>query len=105
MTVNRKSSDRVLIIGPGRKTEGGVSTVIARIFAELKESSEYDVRWVASHRSGSIPVKIWQAIIGFLHAAWLIPPAKLIHIHSAAGVSFVRKSMFLWLAKLWRKPV
>jgi len=105
MTVNGKSADRVLIIGPGLKTEGGVTTVIARIFAELKKSSEYDVRWVASHRSGSIPVKIGQAIIGFLHAAWLIPPAKLIHIHSAAGVSFVRKSMFLWLAKLWRKPV
>jgi len=105
MTVSRKPADSILIIGPGRKTEGGVTTVIERIFAEIEKSPEYDVHWVASHRSGSIPVKIGQAIIGFLHAAWLIPRRKLIHIHSAAGVSFVRKSMFLWLAKLWRKPV
>ena len=95
----------VLVISPGPMTEGGITTVVRRVTEQLAGRSEVAVIWIASHRSGSGIEKIWQAMSGFLRACREMSNADLVHIHSAARVSFFRKSIFFWLAKTYRRPV
>ena len=95
----------VLIISPGPMTEGGITTVVRRVTEQLTGRSEVAVTWIASHRSGSSIEKIWQAFSGFFRACREMSHTDLVHIHSAARVSFFRKSIFYWLAKTYRRPV
>ena len=45
---------KVIIVAPGRKSEGGIRTVISSIYAILSENSEFDIYWLETHRSGSL---------------------------------------------------
>jgi glycosyltransferase involved in cell wall biosynthesis len=63
------------------------------------------VRWVVPHRTGNALMKVVQAIHGWLHALILMPFTDVVHIHSAAYVSFFRKTLFFMLARLFRRPV
>ena len=95
----------VLVIAPGPNTEGGITTVIDRVTAALSCSSRVELRWIATHRSGSAMEKLFQAISGFLEATYHIRKYDIVHIHSSLKVSFVRKSAYFWLAKVFRMPV
>ena len=96
---------KVMIVGPGLRTEGGITEVIRRIFSQLDASPNIDVVWVAMHRSGNALQKIGAALTGFLKSVWLMPGSDIAHIHSAADISFFRKSIVYWIARLFRKPV
>ncbi len=95
----------VLVIAPGLNTEGGITTVVDRVTTAISCSSCVEIRWIATHRSGSILAKLFQAILGFLEAAYHIHKYDIVHIHSSANTSFMRKSIFFWLAKAFRVPV
>lgn len=95
----------VMVVGPGPQTEGGITEVIRRVITALGGRSDYRLRWVAMHRSGSALQKIRAALAGSLEVLVTMPRYDIVHIHSAAYISFFRKSFVFWNAWLWRKPV
>ena len=94
-----------MIVAPGPDTEGGITTVVTRVMEFLPGISGLKVRWVVPHRTGNALMKVVQAIRGWLHALILMPFTDVVHIHSAAYVSFFRKTLFFVLARLFRRPV
>jgi len=96
---------KVLIVGPGRRTEGGITSVISRIQPCLDADPSIEAVWIETHRSGNRLAKATQAAIGVVRMLQNIPGADIVHIHSSAELSFIRKSAFFWLARMWRKPV
>ena len=94
-----------MVVGPGPQTEGGITEVISRIVKVLRQRPDYVVTWVAMHRSGSGLQKAVAAIKGIATAIFTMPRYDIVHIHSAAYVSFVRKSLVFWVARLWRRRI
>ena len=103
--IKNKEELSVLIIGPGKKTEGGITTVIQRVTEGFNSIDRVKWRWIASHRSGNIFFKLYQFLAGFIEASYHINDYKVMHIHSSAFISFWRKSIFFWLSKLFGVPV
>lgn len=95
----------VMVVGPGPQTEGGITEVIQRVIRALDNRSDYRLKWIAMHRSGSALQKVGAALAGYLEVLVTMPRYDFVHIHSAAYVSFYRKSLVFWVARLWRRPV
>ncbi|MBJ90398.1 MAG: hypothetical protein CMO98_11140 [Woeseia sp.] len=93
---------RIAIVAPGIGTEGGITTVVSRITEEFAGDEDIEVIWIASHRSGTMAVKVIQALSAFLQCCFYFPVVDVVHIHSSAYRSFFRKSIYLWLARLLR---
>jgi len=106
MSENGSQSEiRVMVVGPGRETEGGITEVICRVIAHLERQQNVSAIWVATHRSGSKFGKLRAALGGLWRATRYMPQVNIVHIHSSAYVSFVRKSLVYWVAAAWRRPV
>jgi glycosyltransferase involved in cell wall biosynthesis len=96
---------RVLIVAPGPESEGGIRSVIAAIYPRLQTEDGVDVRWIATHRTGSALSRICCFVKGFVQACLRFPGADVVHIHGAVGTSLLRKTLFIWLARLCRCKV
>jgi glycosyltransferase involved in cell wall biosynthesis len=94
-----------MVVGPGPQTEGGITEVISRIVKVLQQRPDHVVTWVAMHRSGSGLQKIVASMKGIATAIFAMPGVDIVHIHSAAYVSFFRKSAVFWVARLWRRRI
>ena len=100
-----QSAIQVMVVGPGQETEGGITEVIRRVIVHLERQQNVSAFWVATHRSGSTFGKIKAALGGIWQAFRYMPRVNVVHIHSSAYVSFVRKSLIFWIAAAWRRPV
>lgn len=93
---------RAIIIGPGKKTEGGITSVIK----EYKKSffwKKYKCNWIETYYNKNNLVKsiyFFKAIIKFI---LLVPFYKIVHIHLSWKISALRKLPFFFLAKLFGK--
>lgn len=94
----------VLIIGPGPHSRGGIDTVL-RLLQSEERWKRNDSRWIETHDARGVLRKCWKAMKAAAEAAWWIRRAQIIHIHGAFRTSLLRKSIFILLAKLWRRPV
>lgn len=95
---------RVAIVAPGPDTEGGITEVVRQVMPALENRSVSAV-WISSHRSGSRMTKAIEMVYGLWRAVREFRTVDVVHIHSSYWISCLRKSLFLWLARLWRKPV
>jgi len=93
---------RVTIVAPGPLSEGGVRSVVERIYPRLAESEDVDVTWLASQRAGSAVVKLACFLFALLKAFYYLPKSDVVHLHGAVHLSLLRKSVFIWLARLFR---
>jgi glycosyltransferase involved in cell wall biosynthesis len=87
-------------------TQGGVATyVVAMQHTPLW--ADWDIRHVATHRDGSAVTKV----VAFARGAALFVielirfRPNVIHLHSSAGASFVRKCILFWVSQLASVPV
>lgn len=96
----------ILMIGPSIKGNGGIASVI-KSYTEIDEiNSIVDI--ISSYKDGSKIVKIIEflkCIVVCLYKLTFNKSIKIVHIHSSSGASFVRKSCFLKLGKLFKKKV
>ena len=102
---NQTEPLRVMVVGPGPMTEGGITEVIQRVMKALHGRAECRVTWLVMHRSGNAWQKTLAGISGTFEALTTIWRHDIVHIHSAAYISFFRKSVVFWLARVWRRPV
>ncbi len=95
---------RVLVVGPGPHSLGGVwSAIDTLLHSPLADA--YDLRHVATHRDGSSVAKLRQAVTGIARAgAAMARGVDMVWIHSSADASFRRKAVVATLARLTRTP-
>lgn len=96
---------RVLVVGPGERSAGGVRSVMTAL-AGSRLAERYELSEVQTHRDGSAPAKAWMALRGFAAVAAVLARgrADLVYLHSASGASFWRKAIVAGMATLARRP-
>jgi glycosyltransferase involved in cell wall biosynthesis len=96
---------RVLWASTSTRTQGGVATyVVAMQHSPLW--TDWDIRHVATHRDGSALAKLLAFVGGatlFVIELIRFRP-NVIHLHSSAGASFIRKCILFWIAQLGGVP-
>jgi glycosyltransferase involved in cell wall biosynthesis len=97
---------RVLVVGPGPGSAGGVWTVIATVLASPL-GERLALRHVATHRDGSGREKLTAAAVGVgrVALALLRRQADVVWVHMSADFSFRRKTAVVALARAARLPV
>lgn len=96
----------ILVLGPDRRNGGGIATVIGHLFSG---------KMAKSLRLIYLPTQVnkgrWKKFFHVIYASYLFwkinltERIDLIHIHSASGNSYFRKSLFLLYSKILRKRV
>lgn len=92
---------RVLVVATGRKTRGGITSVI-NAHETGEQWKKYHCKWIQTHIDTSSILKIiyfFRAIVQFVI---LLPFYDLVHIHLAA---VNRKIPFVFLTKLFNKKL
>ena len=93
---------RVTIIAPGPQSEGGIRSVVERIYPRLEAFDDIEIHWLASQRAGSVVAKVLRFLGALGSALILLPRSDVVHVHGAVHLSLLRKSVFIWLARLVR---
>ena len=96
---------RVLMVGTDLGGKGGVRAVV-RGYIDGGLFERYDCVYVASHRAGSVWVKIFTALKAWVRVAVLLRKldAPLVHVHTASNGSFWRKAVVCCMARLAGRP-
>lgn len=94
-----------LMLGTDPAGRGGIASVVS-LFQEEGFLAQQNVKYITSHREGTSFEKLttmlsatWQVLS---HCAFARP--AIIHAHSASHASFIRKSIFLAIARFFRCP-
>lgn len=97
---------RALWVSTRTNTRGGVATYV-RTMQQTQLWTDWNIRHVATHRDGSA----WAKICAFARGAALFVVElirfrpTLVHLHSSADASFVRKGILFWISQLAGVPV
>ncbi len=95
----------VVIIGPDPAGQGGIASVVSIYLADGL-ADRYPVKYVVSHVNDGRLAKLWWAARGGLNLLGLLLRGQvaLLHAQSASDVSFVRKSIYLAMARGFGVP-
>ena len=94
----------VLVVAPGRKTRGGITTVI-NSYERTPIWEKWNCRWIETYRDTSKYIKIWYFLRAFLLYLIVLPKSKIVHIHFSWSTSALRKFPFFVCAKILGKKV
>lgn len=99
------SRPRVLVVGVGRRSAGGVWAVLSTLLGSSLARS-FALTHVATHRDGSGADKLIAAARGIARVAGILlaRQADLVWVHTSADFSFRRKSVVVGLCRLFRMP-
>lgn len=103
--VSEPKTPIVLMVGTDEATRGGISSVVG-VLRRQGLLDRWCARYVPTHREGSTWTKILAAGRGWLAASRLLAARRvgLLHVHTASGPSFWRKSLFVAAAQWWQVP-
>jgi glycosyltransferase involved in cell wall biosynthesis len=97
---------RALWVSTSTETPGGVATYV-RVMQHTPLWTDWSIRHVATHRDGSKPAKIaafaWGAVLFVVELIRFRP--SVVHLHTSAHASFVRKAILFWISRPARVPV
>lgn len=97
---------RVLVVGPGPRSAGGIWSVMSTMLASPL-ADRFELRRIATHRDGSPWAKLAQAASGLSRVALslLRGSPDVVWVHSSADASLRRKAIVVALSRLFRTPV
>ncbi len=97
---------RVCMIVPSFSAKGGITAVVNGYCGSTLEE-QFDVKYVETYCDGAVIKKLCKALTAYLRFLYLLIvwQPELIHIHSAFGGSFYRKTPFILIAKAWGIPI
>lgn len=98
-----KNQNKLLVVSPGRNSKGGISASVAAIL-DYKEFSKFKINWIETLNDKSIAHKILSLFWSLMNYLLKLPSCDFVHIHASSNTSFYRKSLFMLLAILYRKP-
>lgn len=92
---------RALWVSTSMRTRGGIASYV-RDVRETSLWTEWNIRQVVTHRDGSKWTKLATFVAGVASFAIELVRFRpnLVHLHSSADASFVRKSIVLWMSRL-----
>lgn len=93
---------KVLVVATSRKTRGGITSVV-KAHETGEQWKKYHCRWIETHIDRGAVCKLFYLIRGLLTYIFFLPTCAIVHIHTSEPPSALRKSMFMLLAKLFRK--
>jgi glycosyltransferase involved in cell wall biosynthesis len=100
------SEQRALWVSTSTQTRGGIATYVLA-FQRTPLWTDWNIRHVATHRDGSKTVKAGSFARGaakFVVELIRFRP-NVVHLHSSAHASFVRKAILFWISRLAGVPV
>lgn len=97
-------SNKVIVLGPGRKTRGGISTVIKE-YEQTETWKEFNCKWIETYIDKGNFIKIAYFIKGFFEYLGSILFHNIVHIHISWSTTAKRKLAFFVLAKALKKKV
>lgn len=95
---------KILVVATSHKTRGGITSVV-KAHERGEQWKKCHCVWIETHIDRSAFVKLWYFLKGLCKYCILIWSADLVHIHLSEPPSAIRKSIFLFIAKLARKKV
>lgn len=95
---------KVLMIGAARNMKGGISTVINSYY-ETGLDELVDLEYVETLVEGNNLKKIIFGLKAVIKYLFIIKNYDIIHIHMASRGSFFRKSIFVLIAKIFKKKI
>lgn len=100
------SDQRALWVSVSTDTKGGVASYV-RAMKRTSLWTEWNVRHVATQRDGSSAVKIVAFASGAVQfvVELIRHRPNVIHLHTSARGSFVRKATLFWISRPFRIPV
>lgn len=94
----------VLVVGPSKKTRGGITSVInAQKSTDIWQ--KWNCIWVETYIDGNNIMKIAYFAKGLLQFLLKVKNSSIIHIHYSGKISASRKSVFVFIAKIYNIPV
>ncbi len=95
---------KVLVIAPGRKTRGGITSVI-RHYAEHPLWIAWNCYWLETYIDRSNVEKLLYFFRSLIKFTWLIHKYTIVHIHFSEPPSAIRKCFFMIPSLLLGKKV
>ena len=99
-----KDKIKVLMIGPARNVNGGISTVVNNYY-KAGLDKRIHLRYIGTMEDGSRLHKLRVAIRALFRFIIQAPKCDLVHINMASDVSLYRKLPFIYLTKLFGKKL
>ncbi len=96
--------NKTLVVGPGRKTRGGITSVI-NSYTRQSFWKTFNCIWIETYIDKGSFYKIFFFMRALLRFIINLSGADIVHIHLSGKTSAFRKNIFLRIAKLFRKKV
>lgn len=95
---------RVLIIATSHKTRGGITSVI-KAHQKGEQWKKFHCKWIETHIDKGDFLKLLYFCKGWILFILNLPYFDIVHIHTSEPPSAIRKCLFMWWSKLWKKKV
>lgn len=95
---------KVLVIATSHKTRGGITSVI-KAHQKGEQWKEFHCKWIETHIDKGSIFKLFYFCKGWILFMLNLPFYDIVHIHTSEPPSAIRKCLFMWWAKLWKKKV
>lgn len=95
---------KVLVIATSKKTRGGITSVI-KAHQKGEQWKNFDCKWIETHIDKGHFAKLLYFCKGWFQFIFNLPFYEIVHIHTSEPPSAIRKALFVWWAKLWKKKV
>lgn len=95
---------KVLIIATSHKTRGGITSVI-KAHQKGEQWKSFHCKWIETHIDKNGSLKLLYFCKGWIQFILNLPFYEIVHIHTSEPPSAIRKALFLWWAKLWKKKI
>jgi len=99
-----KAKRKVLVLGPGRVTRGGITAVI-EAYGTHPMWKSWNCRWLETHSDRSAWQKLFYFLKAFFGYPFILPGYDILHIHFSEPMSAIRKLLFMVPAKLLGKKI
>ena len=93
---------RVLMVGPDRSVQGGISSVVNNYY-EVGLDKQIRLKYIGTMVDGSKFQKLIKATLSYMQFAACVRKYDIVHVNMAADASYYRKLYFIKLAKLFHK--
>ena len=95
---------RVLIIATSHKTRGGITSVI-KAHQKGEQWKKFHCKLIETHIDKGDFLKLLYFCKGWILFILNLPFYDIVHIHTSEPPSAIRKCLFMWWSKLWKKKV
>ncbi len=95
---------KVLMIGPARSVNGGISAVVNNYF-KAGLDKKIELKYIGTMEDGSKFHKLSVAIGAIFKFVWNVRKYHIVHINMASDMSLYRKIPFVYLTKLFDKKL